>query len=82
MSRFSWSRNRPSGRMMTPESHTLRRGSESYAIVQKGARGFFAYSIGACPVFFNTTKEPGSLADVKTDALARVRAALTTEGQQ
>lgn len=82
MSRFSWSRNRPTGRMMTAESYTLRRGSEAYAIVQKGARGFFAYSHGNCPVFFNTNKEPGSLADVKADALDRVRAALTTEGQR
>lgn len=76
MGRFTWSRNKPSGRMMTPESHSLRRDGLSYAMVQKGERGFFSYSVGECPVFFNTTKTPDTLLAAKADALARVRTAL------
>lgn len=75
MSRFTWSRSKPTGCIMLPETYTLRRGGVSYAIIQKGPSGWFGYGIGDGPRY-NTHAEQTTMEAAKADAIARVRAAL------
>lgn len=73
--RLYW-RRRQRPLISSPESHELRYGSHIYAIVQKAGAGWFSYSIGLS-VNWNTSDSLASLEDAKSEALQRVRAALS-----